>query len=334
MGTKPVTGSVTSPLILTKLEPPKKNSASNFAEVLKSRQSGVSTPSEPTKISPIEYTVQRGDTLWDIAQQFDIKDHRQIGKDNKIARPDVIYPGQKIVIYPSRAETAQTEHVSANKTLPFGTKPINETIITPQLLTTVASAKPNSVDTIDEALKATKNSASTPPEPSKIPPSPIEYTVKPGDNLWGIAKKFDTTDLRQIIKDNRISRPDSIYPGQKISIYPAPAKTAQTAAATPVPDQPKAGVDMTASWYGAAHHNKTTSSGQRYDMHKNTLAHKTLPFGTKVKLVNPENGKVAEGVVNDRGPFIKGRDIDVSYALAKQLGFAEKGVTKLNVEII
>ena len=91
---------------------------------------------------------------------------------------------------------------------------------------------------------------------------------------------------------------------------------------------------MTASWYGAAHHNKTTSSGQRYDMHKNTLAHKTLPFGTKVKLVNPENGKVAEGVVNDRGPFIKGRDIDVSYALAKQLGFAEKGVTKLNVEII
>ena len=63
MGTKPVTGSVTSPLILTKLEPPKKNSASNFAEVLKSRQSGVSTPSEPTKISPIEYTVQRGDTF-------------------------------------------------------------------------------------------------------------------------------------------------------------------------------------------------------------------------------------------------------------------------------
>ena len=334
MGAKPVTGSVTSPLILTKIEPLKQNSGNNFAELLKSKQSGALTSPEPVTVSPIEYTVKRGDTLWDIAQQFDIKDHRQIIKDNKIARPDVIHPGQKIVVYPSRTETAQTENVSENKTLPFGTKPVNETINAPQLLTTVASTTPISVDTIDEALKATQNGSSTPPGPATIPPSPIEYTVKRGDTLWDIAKKFDTTDLRQIIKDNKIARPDSIYPGQKLSIYPSPAKTAQTAAATPAPDQPKAGVDMTASWYGAAHHNKTTSSGQLYDMHKNTLAHKTLPFGTKVKLVNPENGKVAEGVVNDRGPFIKGRDIDVSYSLAKQLGFAEKGVTKLNVEII
>jgi rare lipoprotein A len=51
-----------------------------------------------------------------------------------------------------------------------------------------------------------------------------------------------------------------------------------------------------------------------------------------VRLVNPDNGKVAEGVVNDRGPYIKGRDVDVSYALARQLGFVKKGVPKLSLE--
>ena len=92
--------------------------------------------------------------------------------------------------------------------------------------------------------------------------------------------------------------------------------------------------EVTASWYGPGHHSRLTASGQRFDMHKNTLAHKTLPLGTKVRLVNPDNGKSAEGVVNDRGPYIKGRDVDVSYAMAKQLGFVKKGVTKLYIETI
>ena len=69
-------------------------------------------------------------------------------------------------------------------------------------------------------------------------------------------------------------------------------------------------------------------------MHKNTLAHRTLPLGTKVRLVNLNNGKSAEGVVNDRGPYIKGRDVDVSYAIAKQLGFVTKGIIKLIIEPI
>ena len=89
-----------------------------------------------------------------------------------------------------------------------------------------------------------------------------------------------------------------------------------------------------ASWYGSGHHNKLTASGQRFDMHKNTLAHRTLPLGTKVRLVNPDNGKSAEGIVNDRGPYIKGRDVDVSYTMAKQLGFVKKGVMKLYIEMI
>jgi len=91
---------------------------------------------------------------------------------------------------------------------------------------------------------------------------------------------------------------------------------------------------VTASWYGPAHHTKLTASGQRFNMHKNTLAHKTLPLGTKVRLFNPSNGKFAEGVINDRGPYIDGRDVDVSYAMAKQLGFVKKGVMKLDMETI
>ena len=57
-------------------------------------------------------------------------------------------------------------------------------------------------------------------------------------------------------------------------------------------------------------------------------------MGTKVRLINLNNGKVAEGIVNDRGPYIKGRDVDVSYAIAKQLGFVTKGVIKLIIEPI
>jgi rare lipoprotein A (peptidoglycan hydrolase) len=88
-------------------------------------------------------------------------------------------------------------------------------------------------------------------------------------------------------------------------------------------------VKVTAGWYGTKHHKKLTANGQRFNMHKNTLAHRTLPFGTKVRLVTLDNKKSAEGVVNDRGPYSKGRDLDVSYSMAKQLGFVKKGVVKL-----
>ncbi len=109
-------------------------------------------------------------------------------------------------------------------------------------------------------------------------------------------------------------------------------KVGLTPAQSPGPAPPNVSGEVTASWYGPDHHNKLTASGQRFDMHKNTLAHRTLPLGTKVRLFNPDNGKSAEGVVNDRGPYIKGRDVDVSYAMAQQLGFVKKGVMKLDME--
>ena len=176
--------------------------------------------------------------------------------------------------------------------------------------------------TFSDELRASmrKESVTTVPVSNK----PVEYIVKKGDNLWDIGKKIFKMDPYQIARDNGLSNPDRIKIGQKLIINPSASRTVQS----------KASGKVTASWYGVEHHNKTTASGQRFNMYQNTLAHKTLPMGTKVRLVNPDNGKVAEGIVNDRGPYIKGRDVDVSYAMAKQLGFIQKGVTKLNIEKI
>jgi rare lipoprotein A len=185
-----------------------------------------------------------------------------------------------------------------------------------------ASLKRASKDSFSELLKAGVEKELSPSDP--IDNNPVEYIVKPGDSLWKIGRKLFNKNPYQIAKENGISKPNLIQPGQKLMIYPSPPNT------TPTLEE---GV-VTASWYGAEHHNKLTASGQRYDMNKNTLAHRNLPFGTKVRLINPENGKTAEGVVNDRGPYIKGRDVDTSYALAKKLGFVKKGITKLNIEIM
>ena len=86
-----------------------------------------------------------------------------------------------------------------------------------------------------------------------------------------------------------------------------------------------------ASWYGSAFHGRRTASGERFDMHQLTAAHKTLPLGTVVQVRNPLNGKTVDVKINDRGPFIKGRIIDLSYRAALALGIVQAG--KLPVEV-
>jgi rare lipoprotein A len=89
-----------------------------------------------------------------------------------------------------------------------------------------------------------------------------------------------------------------------------------------------------ASWYGSDFHGKETSSGEVYDMYELTCAHNTLPLGTMVMVTNLENGNSVEVKVNDRGPFVKDRIIDLSYAAAKILGMYEKGTAMVKVEFI
>lgn len=91
---------------------------------------------------------------------------------------------------------------------------------------------------------------------------------------------------------------------------------------------------VTASWYGEQFHGRPTSSGERYDMYGLTAAHKTMKFGTKLRVTNPDTDKSAIVTVNDRGPFISGRDLDLSYGAAKEIGLAEKGVGKVKIEFL
>ncbi|MBI5417969.1 septal ring lytic transglycosylase RlpA family protein [Candidatus Poribacteria bacterium] len=89
-----------------------------------------------------------------------------------------------------------------------------------------------------------------------------------------------------------------------------------------------------ASWYGKDFHGKKTSSGEIYDMNLKTAAHKTLPLGTYVKVKNIENGRITVVRINDRGPFVKGRIIDLSYAIACELGIDISGTAKVRIEAL
>ncbi len=89
-----------------------------------------------------------------------------------------------------------------------------------------------------------------------------------------------------------------------------------------------------ASWYGPRFHGERTSSGDIFNMHSLSCAHRTLPFGTILLVTNLENGKSVKVVVNDRGPFVKGRIIDLSYGAARALGMIEKGVVKVRIRVI
>jgi rare lipoprotein A len=89
-----------------------------------------------------------------------------------------------------------------------------------------------------------------------------------------------------------------------------------------------------ASWYGSKYHGRKTSSGERYNKNEMTAAHKTLPFGTKVKVTNPANDKSVVLRINDRGPFVGNRIIDVSEAAARKLEIHSAGVAKVKVEVL
>ena len=89
-----------------------------------------------------------------------------------------------------------------------------------------------------------------------------------------------------------------------------------------------------ASYYGKGFHGRKSASGKIYDMYKLTCAHKTLPFGTMLKVTNKKNGKTVTVEVTDRGPYVKGRIIDLSVAAAMDLDMMKSGVVDVEAEII
>jgi rare lipoprotein A len=89
-----------------------------------------------------------------------------------------------------------------------------------------------------------------------------------------------------------------------------------------------------ASWYGEDFQGRPTASGETYDMYAKTAAHKTLPLGTQLLVSNLDNGRSAIVRVNDRGPFVRGRIIDLSYMAANELGMLENGVAPVKIEAL
>ena len=112
--------------------------------------------------------------------------------------------------------------------------------------------------------------------------------------------------------------------------FPSPSSSASSA--------PPNGSGLTqtgiASWYGPGFHGKPTASGVIYDQNEISAAHQTLPLGTRVIVTNLENGRSTELVINDRGPFAKGRILDLSYGAGQALGVIRPGTVPVRIEVI
>lgn len=88
------------------------------------------------------------------------------------------------------------------------------------------------------------------------------------------------------------------------------------------------------SWYGADFHGRQTASGQAYDMYSLTAAHPSLPFGSIIRVVNVRTGRSQIVRINDRGPYVNERELDVSYLVASRLGLLERGVGRMRIELL
>ncbi len=147
----------------------------------------------------------------------------------------------------------------------------------------------------------------------------IEYTVKKNDTLWDLAVKRFHVHVEDLIRDNAIQDPRKIQPGRKIRVR--------------LPSYPER-TEVVASWYGKDYHGRPMANGKAYNMHSATIAHKELPLGTRVELENPVTRQRVRAVVADRGPYVEGRDVDLSYGLARRLSLLEKGVAPLVMRVL
>lgn len=233
----------------------------------------------------MSYQVQRGDTIAQVTQRFNIS-----WKKLKQMNPNAV------------GQSKQTGRWFLKEGAVIKTEASFESVLKQKTGNTV---EPNPVVSIPGNIQ--KNEHWT------------EYTIKPGDTLWALAVKRFHVNVEDLIRDNNISNPRRIRPGQVIRVRQQSYEGTQ---------------HVVASWYGKKYHGRAMADGTPFDMHANTIAHKDLPFGTKVELRNPETGQVEKATVTDRGPFIAGRDVDLSYGLAERLSLVQKGVGKLEMKIL
>jgi LysM repeat protein len=147
---------------------------------------------------------------------------------------------------------------------------------------------------------------------SPAPPAPPRYQVQPGDSLTAIAKKLGYDNPQALAQTNHLQNPDQLQVGQVLTL-PENTPGPRVAASTPLAkraDKISAGRSQAAD----------------------TVAHKSLPLGTRLTLTNPQNGSAVRVQVTDRGPYVSGRSLDLSYSAAQKLGVIKNGVSKVWME--
>jgi rare lipoprotein A len=197
-----------------------------------------------------------------------------------------------------------------------------------------------------QALQSAAQSLS--PAGPAAPPAPPRYTVQPGDNLTAIAKKLGYEDAGVLARANQLEDPDQLRIGQVLNLpentpvcrRPVSATIAQAPVKSGAPRSQSAksaspaqgrGQLVSASWYGSQHHGKLMANGRPFDMYADTVAHKSLPLGTRLNVTNPKTGATVQVQVTDRGPYVAGRSLDLSYGAARKLGVVESGVARVVV---
>jgi rare lipoprotein A len=116
-----------------------------------------------------------------------------------------------------------------------------------------------------------------------------------------------------------------------VRMPPAPAVDAGRDARPAAPVRSEVGL---ASWYGEFHHGLPTASGEPFDMTRLTAAHRSLPLGTRLRVTNLDNGRTVQVRVNDRGPYVVGRVLDLSHGAAQALDMVERGVVPVRLDVV
>ena len=163
------------------------------------------------------------------------------------------------------------------------------------------------------------------------------------------ARANDNADYPISVRDEAVVPSPSNKPVPSRSVTTkildtAPDAGAAVAVTSPIPDREKALggqaeivlKEMTgvASWYGPGFHGRRTANGERFDQNDLTAAHKTLPFNTRVRVTSLATGKSVIVKINDRGPYVRGRAIDLSAAAARTIGMQGRGVGKVKLEVL
>jgi rare lipoprotein A len=139
--------------------------------------------------------------------------------------------------------------------------------------------------------------------------------------------------LVAVANANMAAAPVPNHPQPPIKIIPKASKLSKVSKKDKSQGEPKPYQVGIASWYGKQFHGRTTASGEDFDMFELTAAHRRLPLGTYLKVTNLHNGKSVIVRVNDRGPYIEGRIVDLSYCAARMLGFRD-GIERVRLDVV